>query len=355
MTRHPFDSFAVMSVYEKAKEKRLGAPEWKKQLTRELLRPKRNRFPRRSVYAKNVDEIWTADLIDVHRFARVNRGYKYILVVLDVFSRFAWARPLKTKTGAEVANAFRDIFQVGRTPAKLWTDKGTEFWNQNVRHVLHGAAFHNQTVRGMLTVNNIELYSTYNEPKATIAERFIRTLRGKIETNYILTQSTVWYDILPQLIHEYNTTKHHTIGMSPTDACKPENYVRVYKSQFKKFQPIETSDLNVGDRVRISVQKKLFEKGATPNWTEEIFKISRIVPYTRPITYSLEDDAGESVDGAFYSEQLQKTDQDIYRVDRVLRRRKKRDGTREAYVSWSGYPSKFNQWIPEDEIHVGGR
>ena len=108
-----------MSVYDRATVKRLGAPEWKKQLTKELLRPKRNRFPRRSVYAKNVDEIWTADLMDVHRYARVNRGYKYILVVLDVFSRFAWARPLKTKTGAEVANAFQDIFREGRIPAKL--------------------------------------------------------------------------------------------------------------------------------------------------------------------------------------------------------------------------------------------
>ena len=135
-----------MSVYERAREKRLGAPEWKKQLTKELLRPKRNRFPRRSVYVKNVDEIWTADLMDVHRFARVNRGYKYILVVLDVFSRFAWARPLKTKTGVEVADAFLDIFHAGSIPTKLWTDRGTEFWNQNVHHVLHGPAFHNQTM-----------------------------------------------------------------------------------------------------------------------------------------------------------------------------------------------------------------
>ena len=142
--------------------------------------------------------------MDVRRFARVNRGYKYILVVIDVFSRFAWARPLKTKTGVEVANAFQDIFRHGRIPARLWTDKGTEFWNQNVRYVLHGAAFHNQAVRGVLGVNNVQLYSTHNEPKAMIAERFIRTLRGKLESNYILTQSTVWYDILAHPRVQYN-------------------------------------------------------------------------------------------------------------------------------------------------------
>ena len=122
--------------------------------------------------------------------------------------------------------------------------------------------------------------------------------------------------------------------MSPTDACKPENHLQV-ADQFKKFQPIETSNLNIGDRVRISVQKKLFEKGTTPNWTEEIFEITEIV-HTRPITYRIQDLTGEQLDGAFYSEQLQKTDQEIHRVERVLRRRKKLDGTREAYVSWSG-------------------
>ena len=208
MTRQRFDSFTVMSVYERAREKRISAPEWKKQLARELLRPKRNRFPRRRVYVNKVDEIWTADLMDVHRYARLNKGYKYILIVLDVFSRFAWARPLKTKTGVETAAAFRDIFRrSGRIPTKLWTDKGTEFWNHNVRYVLHGPTFYNQIIQGMLRTNNIELYSTHNEPKAMIAERFIRTLRGKIESSYILTQSTVWYNVLPQLIHEYNTTK----------------------------------------------------------------------------------------------------------------------------------------------------
>ena len=344
-----------MSVYETAKERRIHAPEWKKELTNELLHQKLNRFPRRSVYAKNVDEIWTADLMDLHRFARVNKGFKYILIVLDVFSRYAWARPLKTKTGTETAAAFRDIFRGGRHPTKLWTDKGTEFWNRDVRFVLHGPTFHNQAVRGTLTANNVELYSTQNEPKAMIAERFIRTLRGKIESNYILTHSTVWYDILPYLIQEYNTAIHRTIGMSPIDACKPENYSKVYKTQFKKkFKPTRKLMYTVGDKVRITVHKKVFEKGTAPNWSEEIFEISAIVP-GRPLTYRLKDLTGEKIEGSFYTEQLLPTAQEIYRVDRVLRRRKKRDGTREAYVSWSGYASKFNQWIPEEDIHLGGQ
>ena len=188
---------------------------------------------------------------------------------------------------------------------------------------MNGAQFHNPKVEHLLQENNIQLYSTHNEPKAMIAERFIRTLRGKIESNYILTQSTVWYDVLPQLIYEYNTTYHHSIKMTPEDACKPESFLRAYLSQVKR-QKVIKSIFNFSNHVRISVQKKTFEKGTTPNWTEEIYEVREVINYTNPITYKLKDLAGEDLDGSFYNEQLQLTDQEIYRIDRVLKRRRKR-------------------------------
>ena len=329
-----------MSVYDKAKRRRLDAREWEKQLARELLKPKRNRFLRRSVYSPAVDDTWTADLVDQQKYARQNKGYKYILVVLDVFSRYAWARPLKNKTGIQVANAFNDIF--GERPCKkLWCDRGTEFYNRDLDRVLKA--------------QNIQLYSTHNEGKAVIAERFIRTLRTKIESNYILTQQTVWYDILPQLIHEYNTTRHHTINMTPEEARKPENFHQVYHTLYNKIDKQIKPIFNVGDNVRISVHKGRFEKGANANWSEEIFKVTEIKTYTRPITYQLEDLTGEEVEGAFYNEQLQKTDQSIYRIDKVLRKRRKADGTREIFVRWCGWPDKFNEWISDDVIRNGGQ
>ena len=177
--------------------------QWKKQLAKELLKPKRNHFYRRNVHSTAVDEIWTADVVDMQRYASVNKGYKYILVVIDVFSRYAFARPLKTKSGFNTAEALKYIFQSsGRTPRKLWTDRGTEFYNANVRYLLNGPQFYNDNVEHVLRERNIQLYSTNNEPKAMIAERFIRTLRGKIESNFIVTQSTVWYNVL-----HYNTMK----------------------------------------------------------------------------------------------------------------------------------------------------
>ena len=330
-----------MSAYEKAKRRRIEAPEWKKQLAKELLRPKRNRFDRRHIYSPSIDDTWTADLADFGKYKRVNRGYRYILVVLDTWSRYAFARPLKRKTGAEVANAFQDILQKSkRRCKKLFCDRGTEFYNVYLKHVLAANG-------------NIQLYSTYNEPKASIAERFIRTLRSKIESNYILTQSTVWYDILPQLIHEYNTTRHRTIKMTPEEASKPENSKIVYENLMSRKESVPSVKFVVGDKVRISVHKRLFEKGATANWSEEVYEVSEILP-TRPTTYKLRDLAGEDIQGAFYNEQLQKTDLTIYRIDKILRKRRRPGGVNEVFVRWSGYPDKFNQWIPADSVHKSG-
>ena len=181
-------------------------------------------------------------------------------------------------------------------------------------------------------------------------------MRSKIESNYILTQQTVWYDILPQLVHEYNNTRHRTIERTPEQACKPENFRRVYRALYKEYDKCEQNEplFNVGDKVRISVYKGLFEKGATANWSDEIYKVSEINP-TNPVTYRLVDLMDEDLDGAFYNEQLQKTDLDIYRIDKVLRRRTKADGTREARVRWCGYPDKFNEWISDDVIRVNGQ
>ena len=135
--------------------------------------------------------------MDMHRYSRQNKGYNYILIVLDVFSRYAFARPLKLKTGKQTAAALEDIFKTAKvSPQKLWCDLGGEYYNRNVEN--------------LLKARGITLYSTHNTVKASIAERFIRTLRRKIEFNYILTDSTVWYKVLPQLISEYNTTRHST-------------------------------------------------------------------------------------------------------------------------------------------------
>ena len=329
---HPIN----MSVYETAREKRVNAPEWKRKLTRELLKPKRKVFPRRRIFSPNVDNLWTMDLLDIQKFSRVNKNFRYILVVVDVFSRFAWARPLKNKEGNSIKTALEGIIKTsGKQPSKIWSDDGSEFRNSKVKELLEKY--------------NIELYSTHNEPKASIAERFIRTLRGKIESDFILTQTTVWYDILPELIREYNSSRHRSIVMSPQDARKPENLAIVFKRLYPEQKEDTRSRLSVGDKVRVSLHKRLFEKGATTNWSEEIFEVNKVV-MTKPIVYHIKDLDGEEIEGSFYKEQLQKTNQMIYRIDRIIRRRGDH-----VLVKWSGYPDKFNSWLNKEDVQQSGK
>ena len=140
--------------------------------------------------------------------------------------------------------------------------------------------------------------------------------------------------------------------MSPEDAAKPENYSKVFERLYPKQQPDSNSRLHIGDKVRISIHKRLFEKGATANWSEEIFEITRVsdAMKTTPTVYHIKDLAGEEIDGTFYREQLQKTEQSMYRLDRIVRKRRN-----EVLVKWSGYPDKFNSWIPETDVLHSGR
>ena len=318
------------------------APEWKKQLAKELLTRAPQRFTRRRVYASNVDAIWTADLADMKKkYVPMNDGYRYILVVIDVFSRYAWARALRQKTGPETATALRSIIRTGVKCQKFWSDRGKEF--------------ENEPVQKLFRENNITAYSTQNEPKAMIAERFIRTLRKKIETSFILTDSTVWYTALDECIEEYNNEKHsHLHGLSPQEARSPDNFDVVYKYQFdKKFSEKDRLPyFSVGDKVRISLHKQLFEKEASASWTEEIFKIHSLV-FNDRVMYTLEDLAGEQLQGTYYREQLQATNQNIYRIDKILRKRT-HGGRAEVLVKWSGYSDRFNSWEPANYIHRSG-
>ena len=150
--------------------------------------------------------------------------------------------------------------------------------------------------------------------------------------------------------------------MSPIEAQKPGNYktmyTRLYGSPQKNLQNLSKKDLipkfEMGDCVRISLHKRMFEKDSTAHFSEEIYEVSEVVQTTRPITYRIRDLMGEPIDGTFYKEQLLKTDQTIYRIDQVLRRRtNKTTGKKQVLVRWMGYPSKFDSWEDSDTIHMG--
>ena len=333
--REKLDKKLVRSIIGKKRKFGLGLVEWSNELADELHKPIRKKFKKRKVFASGVDAIWTADLVDMQSFSRSNKGYKYILMIIDVFSKFGWAVPLKTKTGPEVAKAFHNLWKSRAPPQKLWTDKGKEFYCRPMKELLEKY--------------NVQLYSTENEEKSSVIERWNRTIKRNMWKYFTANNTNNYIDILPKIIAKYNTTYHRSIKCTPTLAREPSNYQHVFEALYSKTQPITPPKYKVGDRVRIVKKKKTFEKGFTSNWTEELFTISK-VKYTKPVTYTITDTKGENIQGTFYEPELQKTKQEIYRIEKVLKKRTRKDGVKEVYVKWKGYNNDFNSWIPVSDL-----
>ena len=279
-----------------------------------------------------IDKIWAADLADMTAFKDYNDGYTFLLLVIDTFSKYGWIIPLKNKKGETMVKAFKTIFEEGRTPGKLWTDKGTEFYNKNMND--------------LRKLYDIELYSTENEEKSSIAERWIRTMKEKMFKYFTDYNTNKYIDVLPDLVEDYNNTVHSSTKLTPIEASKEKNELKVWRNLYP--DRYKTSRLNpkfsVGDEVRITKKKKVFEKGYTTRWTEEIFTIKEIRE-TNPITYKLEDLQGEEIKGTFYEPELQKTEQQIYRIEKVIKKEKGK-----SFVKWKGYSDKFNSWVDNKDL-----
>lgn len=300
-------------------------------------KPARKNYPRRRVLVNEIDDIWGMDLVEMQEWSRDNKGYRYMLNVIDVFSKFAWSEPLKDKTGLTVLNALKDIVKKsGRKPKHIWVDKGKEFYNKNFDE--------------WLNKNNVVRYSTYGEHKSAVVERFNRTLKTNMWKRFTGENTRKWIDMLDKLINEYNNKVHSAIGMTPVQASKKENEMKVINNDRYKTLVKQTRKFKVGDTVRISRTKLLFERGFHPNWTEEVFTVVE-VKNTLPVTYKLKDLNGEILDGSFYNEELQKTKQELYRIEKVLRK-KKINGVEHALVKWLGYNEKYNQWIPVKDLNL---
>ena len=142
----------------------------------------------------------------MQQFSKWNKGYRYLLMVLDVFSKYGWIVPLKDKKGETVAEAFKKIFKEGRKPQYLWTDKGKEYYNKHVKE--------------LLDKNKITLYSTENEEKSSVCERWNRTIKSEMWKQFTVQGNTMYLDMLPKILKQYNNTKHSSIKMTPIEASK---------------------------------------------------------------------------------------------------------------------------------------
>ena len=209
------------------------------QLANELHKPIIRKFEKKKVYLAFKDNIWGVDLADMQLLSKCNKGIRFLLCVIDIFSKYAWVAPLKDKKGTSIVKAFQIILkQSNRKLNKIWVDKGSEFYN----------AYFKKWLRD----NDIVMYSTHNEGKSVVPERFIRTLKSKIYKYMTSISKNVYIDKLDDIVDEYKNRYHTTIKMKPIDV-KDNTYINASKEINNKDPKFK-----VGDHARISKYKKHF-------------------------------------------------------------------------------------------------
>ena len=302
----------------------------------------KRRFPRNKFVTYKPNYCWDADVAFMKVYEKYNNGYRYFLLVIDTFSKYAFTVALRKNNAEEIKSAFKSIFRgFKRKPMKLRSDMGREF--------------NNHTVKSFLTEQTVEYFTTQNtEIKAHFAERCIKTIKSKLEKYMHNKRTYKWIDALQDITKSYNATIHNSIKMAPKDVTENntiEIWNRLYNSNELR-KPLRHFKYNIDDVVRISSIKRTFEREYDIRWSIELFIVAhREVKESIP-KYRIKDFKNIMISGTFYEEELQKTsinDDTLYKIETVLKRRV-RKGKEEVLVKWQGYNSDSNSWIERDSI-----
>ena len=349
---HPASYEGINKLYDVVKKEgkfkisREKIKNWlQSQVSYSLNKPVSRKFRRGRVLVKGIDDQFDADLASLIRFAKDNDGYKYLLVVIDIFSRYGWVEPLKDKTAPRIVRAFTKILREGRVPRKLRTDAATDFSSGKFQKLLKD--------------KDIVHITTHSEKQANYVERFIKTIKAKIFRYMSENKTSRYIDILPRLVNSYNKTWHSGILSEPINVNKenesrlwwqmywPEKkYIKSDKPLNRKRQLSKIYKFRIGDKVRISYVRKAFQREYESKWSYEIFTVvRRFLRQGQPI-YKLVDWFNEDIEGTFYQKELQKVDvrRQPWQVQEILDSRGL--GRKKEYlVKWIGWPKKFNSWI----------
>ena len=302
-------------------------------------------FKRGKVIVEGIDDQFDADLASMADYEKSNDGYKYLLVVIDIFLRYAWIQPLKNKSAENIVKAFEKILSEGRKPRRLRTDAATDFTSKKFQD--------------LMKKEKIAHFTTHNEKQANYVERFIKTIKNKVRRYMSHKRTERYIDVLQNMVHSYNRTWHSGIQSEPVNVNKTnekklwwqmywpdEKNNMTLKKKNKKRSRKRMFAYKVGDKVRISQLKTSFQREYDNKWSYEIFKIiRRYIRQDQPI-YIISDWFGERVEGTFYQKELQKVDinQKPWRVEEILDT--EGIGRNKKYlVKWLGWPKKFNSWI----------
>ena len=351
-------------------------------LSNELNKPTTNKFPRKKVIVNHINEIHSTDLVDMTLYSKINKGYKYIFTNIDIFSKYAYAFPLKSKKIQAIKPCFEKMFKNNK-PKFIWSDKEPAFLPKEMQQFFKD--------------NNAKIYHTNSHLKADVIQRFNRSLRELMMKEFVKNNNTIWYNILPKLIKIYNNRYHSTIEIKPIEVNKyNEKYVKENMYTYNKTS--KNSKFKIGDLVRISLKRRdVFDKASgNIRWSEELFKIHSI-NRSSVITYKIKDLNDEIIKGIFYERELQKTKNisqvyiinillciyhiyyiynilltykikylndeiikgiyyerelqktknisQVYIIEKIIRKNKNK-----YFVKWRNYSNDFNSWIDKDDV-----
>ena len=329
--RTPYDALAYSAIKTK-KTLGLGNNFTMEDLSQELNKPTTNKFQRQKVIVNHINEIHSTDLVDMTQYSKMNRGYKYIFTNIDVFSKIAYAYPIKSKKIQDIKPCFQKIFEKNK-PKYIWSDREPAFLSKEMQQFFKD--------------NNVKIYHTNSHLKAVVTERFNRSLRELMMKEFTKNNNTVWYNILPKLIKTYNNRYHSTIKMKPIEVNKSnEKYIKENVYTYNKTN--KNPKFKINDLVRISLKRRdLFDKpSGNIKWSEELFKIHSIKK-SNVITYKIKDLNDEIIEGIFYERELQKSKNTsgVYIIEKIIRKNKNK-----YFVKWRNYSNEFNSWIDKDDI-----
>ena len=302
-----------------------------------LHKPRCRRFKTLPTLVFGINEQFVMDLVDLQKLAKNNKGYKYLLTVIDVLSKFAWVEPLKSKSATAMVDALQ----------RLWTRLGDRL-PQNVQTDSRGE-FYNAKVQAFFKKHGVNHFSTHGNPHGSIVERWNRTLKTKMFRYFTAHNTLKYIDALPALVKSYNHSYHRSIQEKPVNvnaSNKKDIWYRLYDT--KDNRKVHKPHYRVGDKVRLNKTFRPFKKGYLPGWTEEVFLVQRVHTTKPVVTYKITEWDGSPIKGTFYEPDLQKvhvTDQSLFRIDRVLKRHGK-----QVFVSWKGWPTKYNSWVWKQDL-----
>ncbi|XP_071151810.1 uncharacterized protein [Mytilus edulis] len=323
-----------------------------------LQKPVKRRIKRVKIIVSEPYEQYDADLMDVSNIQKYNNKTRFLLVVIDIFTRFLWIYPLKNKFGKTVADAFEKIFKHGKIPLKVSTDAGTEFKNKNLKRVFKKYDIYHH------------VYLNSDSSKASIAERVNLTFRRMMFRYFTKHRTYSYLNVIQNLVASYNATPHRSLNNTAPKDVNEKNKYDLWAYMYIKTPPKEKRirekketlkvqrkrgkqfHFKINDMVRLSHLKKPFQRAYQQQWTSEIFKIYRRFLIHGKIFYKVQDFLDKEVVGNFNYTELQRVKKEadaLWFVEKVLKWRR-RNGQREGYVKFQDWDKRFCQWIPERDI-----